>query len=620
MSSSMASQGAIVYGESLRDRLHGLLRNTPWWMISLVVHTAVLVFAYCYTWEVTLPGGDTTFRPRLVKRPDPPRIMIVNPTHTRRQQETSRLRRTEMKKHRISHTRLPELPDIVARRDRDADHVYHHAPDSVTRMDPSDEGRSYQRPEDLPTAIRDLIIAGDWGDRSLAVWLFDESRSMKDDQQLVRQTVEEFYEGIGVEGRDVRGRMRVVTAVCSYGKDFHVLLGKPTTDVERVRRVIARVPVDDSGKENVLAGVNGVLNELSRYARKYGRNIIIILVTDEAGDDDTHWQEGQNAPLERTLTRMKKLGATLFVFGKEAGAFAYGVESTFDPTVGDDYNPYGWVNRGIDTAFGEMIPHDWHGFRNTARVPSGFGPYGLMRLCKETGGVYFILRGTRSKPYDYEKLGEGYPPELVSRVEIARRNRDNSLRRVVMGIIEQWKSIRDKEDGRFRTTFPDTDRGRRQMATTMEVVDEWLQLMNEGIKRMSGLANVSFGHAANRWEANRDLMWAQLHKTRFQLTQYKLALTELMHNQDVPMARRTIPPPGDGGWHISYAYGVALRGDGETVARERKNIQALFQAVVDRHAGTPWDVYARTEMRGMRGYEVTAYSPGPGGGKPSQPQ
>lgn len=620
MSSSMVSKRSIVYGESLRDRLHGLLRSTPWWVISLVVHAAVLVFAYSYTWEIALPERETAFRPRLVGRPDLPPVMILNPTPPERREEMTRTRRTEAIKPRISHTRLPEAPDILVRRTPQARHLYPGTPDSIHPVGPIDEDGPYQRPPDIPTAIRDLIVTGGWDDRSLAVWLFDESRSMKDDQQLVRQTVEEFYEGIGIEARDVRKRMRVVTAVTSCGKDFHVLLGKPTTDVARIRRVIDRIPVDDSGLEHHLAAVNGVLNEFSAYARKYGRNIIIILVTDEAGDDDTNPEDGANAPLERTLVRMKKLGATLFVFGREAGAFAYGVEHTFDPTVGNDFSPYGWVNRGIETAFGEMIPHDWNGFRNTERVPSGYGPYGLVRLCKETGGVYFILSGAGSKPYDYEKLREGYQPELDSRVDIARRNRDNPLRRVVMGVVDEWKNIRDREDGAFQTTFSDTDGGRRQMAATMKVVDEWLVLMNEGIRRMKALANVSFTHAPKRWEANRDLMWAQLHKTRFQLTQYRLALAELMRNQDLPMARRTIPPPGDGGWHIAYGYGAALRGEAERVDEERKDIQALFRTVIDRHADTPWDVYARTEMGGMRGYEIRAWSPGPGGGKPSRPQ
>ena len=93
-----------------------------------------------------------------------------------------------------------------------------------------------------------------------------------------------------------------------------------------------------------------------------------------------------------------------------------------------------------------------------------------------------------------------------------------------------------------------------------------------------------------------------------------------MHNQNVAMHKRTVPPPGDGGWHIAHSHRGVLRGDTAAAAQQRKSIREMFKQVIDRHAGTPWEVYARTEMRGMRGYEITAYSPGPGDGKPPMPQ
>ncbi|KPL04983.1 MAG: hypothetical protein AMK75_00110 [Planctomycetes bacterium SM23_65] len=589
------------YGESFQDKLRGMLRNTPWWAISLLVHGVILTFAYGYTWEIPLPKDEVRIDTSIREKLELPPVMLDLPKPVTEDQKIQPKRITDVKRVQLSQKDLPQLEDILKKRATpNPGMAVLAAPGGVMRVGSIGEGTGFHLAGGLDGAIGDMSGWPGWRERCLAVWLFDESKSMKDDQQIVRQKVDELYESLGIDLGDSRQKMRIVTAVASYGKDFHIVLKEPTTDMDKVRAAIDRIRVDDSGKENYLMAINRVLTEYARYARKYSRNIVIVMVTDEGGDDDTNWQDGPNSPLERTRAHLKRTKATLLVFGNEAGGFNYSAEQTYDPTVPKGVSPYAWVNRGIESGFGEMFPHDWY-FRRTERVPSGFGPYGPSRLCKETGGVYYLLRATSAKSYDYEKLLSGYQPELDSRTQLAKHNKTNPARRVLMGLVDGWIAIRDKEDRRFRSYYHNSEAGVRQMEKSMQVVDEWIRLMNDGIKRMKDLSNVAFKDSPKRWEANRLLMWAELHKQRFRLTQYKLALTDLMR-------KRNIPPPGDIGWHIGYWRNVVLRGDLQKVHEERKKIEAMFQEVIDKHAGTPWEVFARREMHWLRGFSINPWS------------
>ncbi|HUU43047.1 MAG TPA: vWA domain-containing protein, partial [Planctomycetota bacterium] len=469
---------------------------------------------------------------------------------------------------------------------------------------------------DIGNALRDGGLLDVFGahERSLAVWLFDESRSMKDDQQIVRQRVDDLYRDLGVALHDPGQTRRLVTAVASYGKDFHVILRQPTNDINKLKEAIEKIRIDETGQENYLTGINGVLNEYGAFCRKYRRHLIIIMVTDEGGDDDKVLEDERTWVVDATAARMKKVGATLIVFGSEAGAFAYGAERTYDPTVPKQYSPYGWVNRGTDTAFDQMFPMDWR-FRRTGRVPSGFGPYGPSRICRETGGIFYLLRAASARNYDYEKLLSGYEPELDSRLEIARRNARNPVRRVVLTVVDEWKRIRDREEGSFRYTFSNDPALKTQIIAAMRAVDDWIAILTEGIRRMEAAHNVTFEFSPKHWDAYRDLMTAQMYKLRFQLVQYKLAMNDLARNEN-------LPPPGDIGWVIHPWGNRLLRGDPERINAEKVKITQMYQKVIDKHVNTPWEVFARSEMRDLSGWAIHPYSrSGPGGpSKPSAPQ
>jgi len=261
------------YGESFQDKLRGMLRNTPWWAISLLVHGVILTFAYGYTWEIPLPKDEVRIDTSIREKLELPPVMLDLPKPVTEDQKIQPKRITDVKRVQLSQKDLPQLEDILKKRATpNPGMAVLAAPGGVMRVGSIGEGTGFHLAGGLDGAIGDMSGWPGWRERCLAVWLFDESKSMKDDQQIVRQKVDELYESLGIDLGDSRQKMRIVTAVASYGKDFHIVLKEPTTDMDKVRAAIDRIRVDDSGKENYLMAINRVLTEYARYARKYSRN------------------------------------------------------------------------------------------------------------------------------------------------------------------------------------------------------------------------------------------------------------------------------------------------------------------------------------------------------------
>jgi len=435
------------------------------------------------------------------------------------------------------------------------------------------------------------------GAGALAVWLIDESPSMKDDRKTVRQRFDQLYEDLGIKAKAAPPQRRVLSVVCSFGADLHVLHGKPTNDLAALRKALDRIPRARTEQVRTLAAIDAVLKQYEPYAKKYGRGIVLILVTDEVSDD-LKPVAGNPDPIEATIVRLKAAKASLLVFGPEAGAFGDASERTYDPTVPKSMTPWGRARRGLDTAFPEMFQYD-DLFRPTPRVPSGFGPYPLARLCRETGGVCYLLHQRDPPTYDYKKMFPAYAPELASREEIAARNRANPVRGRLMEIVAAWNVIDAR--GRVEHTFKNDETLRERVTASIAAVDARLALVNNSIKRLWDLGEVPAKHSPKRWQANRDLMWAQLNKLRFQLTQYRRTLVMLLDGN-------AISPPGELGWRISRQHRPRLRGDVKTVLAEKKRIEALFRKVIKTHAKTPWAAFAASEVKHIGGYAVLPWS------------
>ena len=106
-----------------------------------------------------------------------------------------------------------------------------------------------------------------------------------------------------------------------------------------------------------------------------------MLVTDESGDDGAYVEEARQA--------LKKYKVPLYVIGRQSlFGYPFAHHRYVDPVTKDVYRPL--IRRGPETADLELF--QWDGLHDRwDEQPSGFAPYELARLAKDSGGIYFLL-------------------------------------------------------------------------------------------------------------------------------------------------------------------------------------------------------------------------------------
>lgn len=442
--------------------------------------------------------------------------------------------------------------------------------------------------------------------RVVVAWLFDESESMRDDQQAVLSKFDKVMDDLRDRvdstalkrsevdaGADVvepdpkkrseRRKNRAETepvrhAVIGFGDQFD-LMQDPTADNAKISAAVNKLRVDTTGIENTF---QAVAKTLQRYGSMVDQDqqLVVVLVTDESGDDYLN--------IEDVTAACKRLRVPVFVIGRQA---MFGTDRLqyrwVDPQTKDVY--WTTIRRGPETAAYETL--QWDGLHPRREdQPSGFAPYDLARLTKETGGRFFILPTAenervrqREKAYNYKDIKELAPDYEGRPAYLVRRNK-STLRSTMAQIIENTQMFGMREDFPINpqellpSMVQATAQARERYAAV--VVME---------KRLRGLEKDRDREPERRWQANYDLMLAQLVFAEVKLTEY-VALMEswaaLIQSGKPPVP---VNKPMEGrvvSWSIWHgAEPIAASKLTEKPAAEARR---LLEKVIEKYPGTPW--------------------------------
>src|SRR5262245_50451564 len=142
----------------------------------------------------------------------------------------------------------------------------------------------------------------------LVVWLFDESESMKDDQEDLKERIHRVYEELRLFDEDAKAEV-LLSAVVSFGQDVHFMLPKkkPTDDVPTIMKAIDAIPIDKTGVENTCHAISTVVADYRRQAAQGKRKLVVVVISDEAGDD--------GEKVEETLQQARTARAPIYFLG-----------------------------------------------------------------------------------------------------------------------------------------------------------------------------------------------------------------------------------------------------------------------------------------------------------------
>ena len=446
----------------------------------------------------------------------------------------------------------------------------------------------------------------------LVVWLLDASISLLDDRQRVADRLEPFYREIA--GRARGEGHRLMSAVVSFGAGYEELV--PPTEVRRAGRVITAVrdlALDPTGQENVFTAVEEVV---LKYRKKASGALVVIVWTDESGDDIQRLE--QTIAVCRQEEAVVSVVGPTAVFGREEGAHLYR-----HPQVGNVYLP---VKKGPDTPLPERLrlpywyatapragPQDqpqrlaslppWmrDGGMPLETLASGFGPYALTRLARETGGTFTILdRPGDRGPFRLEDM-RPYVPEYGPAEDYILIAGEKPLRRAVLAAVRHTFAHENlgqppmllfgnyRQPGAFRNdlkrTLPDIDREVERIAGVVEAA-----LAEFG---PDGMEAYFVAEYSPRWRAWHDLTRGRLLAMSVRLAEYRRVCALLRTRGFLEEETNS----------VLLVHYPELRGGEVAIARARE-AERLLKRCVAEHPGTPWVYLAERELEHALGIAI----------------
>jgi hypothetical protein len=430
------------------------------------------------------------------------------------------------------------------------------------------------------------------------VWLFDESFSMKDDQAAILEKFDrvttELKLGVEPAPKPGAAAKKKVTpplthAIVGFGKEIDMILDKPTPDIGVVGKAIRQLKVDASGKENTMRAIKQVVDHFAGLIRK-DRKLLIVLVTDESGDDGDDIEEARQA--------LKSRNVPLYVIGRQSiFGFPFAHHLYEDKTTKDVYFPV--IRRGPESADVEM--YQWDGlYERWDEQPSGFAPYELARLTKESGGIYFLLPSEefmrtrkREKAYSIAQMKE-FMPEYDNRLSYVEKRKNSLLRRNLHDVVNETKNFR------YRYEFPIDTQALMQAAA--EEGDKATQRLNSLIAiqaRLEQLAKAAAREPERRWRAHYDLMLASTVAFQVKAYEYRALMASIL--KAPPSPTKPAAPGYEIFWHVDHSPGpLAPRNE---TAKKYAEAERLLKKVIADYPKTPWADLAKDVLD--RGLSVT---------------
>jgi hypothetical protein len=408
------------------------------------------------------------------------------------------------------------------------------------------------------------------------VWLFDESTSMQDDQKSILQK----FDRVSTELKNnVEPNKKSAGAlnhsIVGFGQEIDYVLDKPRDDIDQIGRAIKHLKIDSTGTENTMQAIREVVEHYAHLVQKGGRRLLIVLVSDESGDDGTYVEEARQS--------LKKYKVPLYVIGRQSlFGYPFAHHQYIDPVTKDVYHPL--IRRGPETADLEL--YQWDGlYDRWDEQPSGFAPYELARLTRDSGGIYFVLPSEefmrvrqREQAYSSAQLKE-YFPEYDNRLAYVEKRSSSNLRRLMHDIVLEGKALL------HRRVFP-IEPAKLVEAAVEEAQKATLKL-NELIeiqRRLDLLAKDREREPEKRWQAHYDLMVAQTVAFEVKAYEYR-ALMASIAKAPPPIKRA---PAADTlvTWVVNHSTKpVASRNE---TAKKYVDAERLLKEVIVRHAKTPW--------------------------------
>jgi len=451
---------------------------------------------------------------------------------------------------------------------------------------------------------------------TFVIWLIDDSTSAMEWGSGIQTALRDFYHET-VEEMALEKRRRLTSSVWTFTGRPEERLAR-TPDSARVCQALDDLRPGESGREVPFAAMNEVLEKYLPVRQKEKVEVMLVIVTDEAGDD---W------PLvDQSITLPVKYAIPVYVVGTPAplgrmAALDASVESASKESldavssdVGDagDAGVATWlpVRQGPESRHRERIHLQFAVDEEWDLVDSGFGPFALQWMCDATGGSYLAVRtvgeesliaaaqrrqwpGYGALRFDSRRLRD-YRPDQVGEEAYESFVRANNARVA----LHQAARLGSTEVLRNPTTIfvkgseaelkRRLDQAQQSAARVAPDVNRLFEILKQGAGDREQLTRP-------RWMAAFDLAFGRTCAAKARIDGYNAMLAALKRGRNFERADSTR-------WVLEPAATIDA---GSSLRNLVKRAEVLLRQVVQQHPGTPWAAIAERELEIPMGWKWT---------------
>ncbi len=433
----------------------------------------------------------------------------------------------------------------------------------------------------------------------LVVWLLDGSGSLKTQRDAVAKRLRRIYGELGALDNTStipRHEKGLLSSVVMFGEKTNFVV-KPTDKFEEIQEGFEKLPTDSSGVENIFTAVKQTVNLWSSYRTDQHRRIMLITITDEAGDDF-------GRPHLDAIAICRRYGAKAYVIGPTA---PFGQRRGFVPYVAPENGKTYQIpiDLGPEAPMAENVSLPfWFNGPQYDYLSSGFAPFGLARLVSETGGVYFLTNMTTMAglapigTFDEATLRTFAPDYSFGAIdEFAKDVRKHPLRVCVLNAAQMSQKFKIKGAPRFdirvtannfRQTATDAQ---KDVAESQYMLDAMLQAFPPGIEKQLDR------EPSLRWRMAFCLNYGRLLANRTRNLEYNsvLALMKTSLSEGDINTRSN---------HWIFHPSPEVKNSGVASKKGAQLAVDLLNRVVTEAPGTPWAIMAARELQYPLGIRV----------------
>ena len=443
---------------------------------------------------------------------------------------------------------------------------------------------------------------------TLVVWLIDRTSSSFSLSTAAARAARQFYSSEAVKEWSAAEEPKLLSVVAELDDKVELLVDPPSGNSQAVRDAFDKIKQSDAGKELTFTAVKQLL-ERYENVRSQQRQLVIVLVSDEAGDDARLADE--------LVPRLQKNAIPVYAIGYCA---PWGQENPFRKSAdrgakdaGTNEGPDAWPKHGPESHASERVhlplPAAGFGFRSAELddlVDSGFGPFGIERLCRAGGGAFIAVRksggsfasfgGTRTWPTGGEiGFADGkasrYAPDYVSAADYQKLLSASKARQALAQAAKIGRvDILDNPNLSFPKAANEAqmkrqlDEAQQMSARVAPQIDRLYEALLPGEADRDQLTGA-------RWQAQFDYALGRVLAAKARNDGYNQMIAALKAGKGPKDVETYMLEPAD-----SYETSSALR-------KMAEKSRMYLERVVKEHPGTPWARFAEDDLKVPMGWK-----------------